>query len=191
MIPNSRRAKAPVQDEAPVGPHPDKKATRWGGKSWRHRSPSAEKDGGNEWKWWRIGGTLWNTMLFFFGSHIFGRTLKWWMNNSRNALECLGYPMGTLFFRQRCLESRIGGKCIYCTATKLGTFTDMLGITKTTDGDMVCQASSRLSLPAKMGTRLVKIGHGVVGLLLEQRCAKGMLFAWHRWWIGAQALTSI
>ena len=130
-------------------------------------------------------------LCFFFGSHIFGRTLKWWMNNSRNALECLGYPMGTLFFRQRCLESRIGGKCIYCTATKLGTFTDMLGITKTTDGDMVCQASSRLSLPAKMGTRLVKIGHGVVGLLLEQRCAKGMLFAWHRWWIGAQALTSI
>ena len=62
------RAKAPVQDEAPVGPHPDKKA----GKSWHWSPEMTEKDGGND---GRIGGTQCNAMEFwvwypyFFGEN--------------------------------------------------------------------------------------------------------------------------
>jgi hypothetical protein len=86
--------------------------------------------------------------------------------------------MGTLFFRQRCLESRIGGKCIYCTATKLNVRDNQDNNRRGYGLPSIKQAQ----FASKNGdTRLVKIGHGVVGLLLEQRCAKGMLSAWHRW----------
>lgn len=86
---------------------------RWGGISNR----------GKGWgKWMEMMKKWWNTMEyygFFFVAIFLGEPWndEWRISGTLWNFWATQRVPGTLFFRQMCLESRIGGKCIYCIYT--------------------------------------------------------------------------